>query len=133
MTDIEWNASLSLGVDSLDLEHKQLIAYCNALVHAVRDKDEKAVSTAFLALRTYSVTHFANEEEHMRQAHYPEMEKHKQLHAQLKQRVKIYQDTLYRKGDIKEEDVVLFVKHWLIEHVLRTDMKFRQFLEQKQA
>lgn len=131
MPDIEWNPGLSLGVASIDAEHQHLLVLANALIHGVRGKDEQAIAKAFHELRTYTVTHFANEEEYMQRVHYPELNAHRQEHLQLKQQVKVYQDTLYRKGDVSEREVVEFLKHWLIEHVLHTDMQIKHFLAER--
>ena len=133
MADIEWNPGLSIGVDSIDHEHQQLIGYANALVHGVRGADAKAVAKAFQELRKYTVIHFGNEEEYMQQIHYPSLNAHRQQHSDLKHQVKIYQDTLYRRGDITEHEVVEFLKHWLIDHVLHTDMEIKHFLAGKTA
>ena len=128
---IAWSPSLSLGVKSIDEEHQHLLALANALILGVRKNDGQAIAKAFHELRKYTVTHFANEEHYMHRMCYPKLGAHRQEHARLKLQVKHFQDTLYRKGGVTKQEVVEFMKQWLIEHVLRVDMQIRDFLAEQ--
>jgi hemerythrin-like metal-binding protein len=130
MSKIIWNSTLSLGIESIDNEHKRLIEISNNLVDLVRIGKIQESKILFHELREYTVTHFNNEETYMLRVKYPNLEKHKAEHSELKKSVKIFQDDLYRQQEIRAEEVYEFIKHWLIDHVLYSDMNIKKFLAQ---
>ena len=132
MGRIEWTPSLSVGVELIDDEHKKLIAICNNMAHNVKgERNNKAITEGFKELRAYTVYHFGNEEKFQKSISYPAANEHAQEHARLRKRVKDYQQLLYREGHISEDSVIDFLKDWLINHVLREDMKIGQFSRSK--
>lgn len=131
MKHIEWTEALSLGVEQLDNEHKQLIALSNDLIDSVKTNDREHVRSCFHALREYTVVHFQNEENYMAKIHYPDIEKHKLEHVNLKAEVKHYQESVYHRTDLVPADVVAFIKHWLIDHVIYLDMNIKIYAMQQ--
>ena len=130
MGKIEWAESLSVGVDSIDNEHKRLIKIANAVVKMARDSDDRQQLTRAMSyLREYTVTHFANEEEYMVSIGFDELAKHQREHAELKQKVKDFQSMLFHSDVVNHEEVLVFLKDWLVGHVLKSDMKIKDFME----
>lgn len=126
MGSIQWVESLSLGVDSIDTEHKKLIKIANAIVEIAKQGDSRdRIIKAFSILREYTVAHFDNEEAYMHSIQYHELGAHRQEHAELKRRVKEYQAMLYHAENISDKEILSFLKGWLVEHVLGSDMKIK--------
>jgi len=124
MAKISWSPVLSLGVDAIDAEHKKLIDISNELLKAVKKQDLKGIALRF---HEYTVIHFANEENYMERIKYPGLEKHKKEHADLKKAVKTYQDELFHQGDITEDEVHQFIKNWLVNHVINSDLNIKKY------
>lgn len=125
MKPLEWTDSLSLGIETIDAEHRKLVSLSNDLIASVRTGNKDKIKKCFQQLREYTVVHFNNEEQYMEQIRYPDMSSHKQEHIELKNRVKQYQESLYRYADVDPRDVQEFIKHWLIDHVIYTDMNIK--------
>jgi len=133
MKPLEWNDSLSLGIEAIDAEHKKLLALSNALIASVKSDDRDTVRKCFHELREYTVVHFLNEEKYMEQIRYPELSRHKLEHLELKSRVKQYQEGLFHRAKIDPKDVQEFIKHWLIDHVVYADMNIKIYRDRKQT
>lgn len=134
MSEIQWTPMLRLGVESIDEQHKQLIDISNHLVAAVRAGKIEESKKLFHSLREYTVVHFNDEEHYMQSIRYPGLDKHRAEHLSLKFDVKMFQDNLYRQSAIHGDEVVAFIKHWLIDHVVHTDLDIKKYLlQQEQA
>lgn len=131
MPKILWNPTLSLGIESIDSEHQRLIEISNRLLASAKNGKMLESKLLFHELREYTVTHFKNEENYMLRVKYPGLWKHKIEHAELKRSVKLFQDNIYRQNKIHAGEVCEFIKHWLIDHVLYTDMDIKKFLAQE--
>lgn len=128
MGRIEWHDGLNLGVDEIDSQHKELISIINDVLEQVKKSGSDAVVDSLLAqLREYAVHHFNAEESFMEKIDYPELMKHKQIHKQLKDRVKYFQSSRFRKEDVSWDEVKELLSTWLIEHILREDYKVAQY------
>jgi hemerythrin len=66
MPTISWDQSMTTGVDALDNQHKQLIAWLNDLLDAMSMGRGRSETEALLdKLGGYAVMHFGNEEDCM--------------------------------------------------------------------
>ncbi|WP_051676889.1 bacteriohemerythrin [Maridesulfovibrio frigidus] len=89
MGKLEWVDSLSVGVKSIDDEHKRLIKIANSIIKISCDfSDRDKLTRAMSCLREYTVFHFSNEEAYMASISCPELTKHSAEHARLKRVVK---------------------------------------------
>ena len=124
---IKWSDELSLGIERIDSEHRHLINLSNSLISSTQSKNKDELTKCFHRLREYTVFHFKNEEQYLEEIGYPELEKHKTEHRLLKLEVKEFQHKAYRNESLKPKDVFQFIRHWLIEHVLNMDMKYKTY------
>ena len=127
---ITWTEALRVGVDSVDTDHKFLISLINQLDEAIEaDQDRDVVGSVLNALLDYTVYHFRREEALMDACAYPELDQHRRAHAQLTDRVRaIRADYLNRPDGVVGADVLAFLKDWLTQHILGTDMEYRPYL-----
>lgn len=134
MSRIQWNDELSVGVDAIDDQHKELIRIANGLMNAVdKGADQRVVNNVITRLRAYTVFHFNSEEKLMEKYHFPHRGQHEVEHRRLKADVKRFQRTLYEKDDLTPESVLNFLKIWLLKHILSTDREFAKFIHDKDA
>ncbi|KAF0233318.1 MAG: hypothetical protein FD177_1711 [Desulfovibrionaceae bacterium] len=126
MKEILWNPCLEIGVDTIDEEHKRLVKIANAIVKIARDGGEKSqLVDAFSFLHEYALTHFDNEEAYMKKVRYKGYDDHHAEHLKLKKQVKDFQRDLYEAGGIPAQEIITFIKSWLLDHIIKTDMKLR--------
>ena len=134
MAKIEWNPGFSLGVPSLDDQHKRFIELANSILHAVKNKKEpRHILSFFSKLREYTVYHFSDEEAFMRSIGYPELRAHVLEHEELKFLVRQHQETLFRQKIVREKDILEFLKKLLVDHVIYSDLAVKRFLASKEA
>jgi len=133
MSKLKWSDKLSLGAPVIDGQHKQLVQLANNLISAVRDGEKDVLPAFFEELMDYTEYHFQDEEMFMADVEYPDLEEHRGLHDDLRAQVVGYRD-LCLSGECPEaDDVVAFMKKWLISHIVYSDMKIGAFIRKKQG
>lgn len=126
---IEWNDILLIGNKEIDSQHHRLVELANELVHTARKSDNpKDLVKPMKALREYTVLHFDAEERFMKSIGYPGLNDHTLEHTNLKNRVKLYQKELFVGMKIPPDEVLGFMKTWLLNHILDMDMKIKAFI-----
>ncbi|NNK85517.1 MAG: chemotaxis protein, partial [Desulfobacterales bacterium] len=85
MKEVQWNDSMSVGIELIDKQHKMLIQHLNNLIKSLEPSQgltEVANTLSFLI--DYTHFHFSEEEKHMAANKYPELEQHKMKHDGFK-------------------------------------------------
>ena len=124
MALIEWQDSYSVGVDKLDDDHKRLIDIIKRIDEA--EKSGKSVQWALEELRNYAAYHFKAEEECMKAADYPGIDKHKQEHKAFVEWLASVERTYNLSPDAHfhiAETVNDYLSDWLKHHILVVDMQ----------
>jgi len=127
---IEWSKDLTIGIESIDNQHKKLISIVNTLHDAMQSPDSRDVlSNIFRELTSYTQTHFAYEERLFAQYGYQESTEHKRQHAELIFQLLELEEKVgrYQQEDLTQE-VMIFLKGWLTFHILETDKAYSGFL-----
>lgn len=129
---MEWSDKLSVGVAQFDAEHRRLVGMVNDLFDAVQaGKGREALGGILEELIAYTETHFAHEEEIMRQHGYEEVDGHKSEHDLLTQQVyEIRRKYMAGASATLSMEVMNFLKNWLIKHIQGTDRKYTRFMNQ---
>lgn len=84
MTLLTWKDSYSLGVPSVDNEHRELIALINDVYsHMDNEAGVDEIEACLEDIYAGIASHFALEERHMREAKYEEYQAHKDQHEDL--------------------------------------------------
>jgi hemerythrin-like metal-binding protein len=119
MAFIEWDDSLSVGVEEIDQEHKKEVDLINALHDAQGDEQ----MTLLKELVEHTKKHFATEEKYFDKFGYEDSEAHKAEHkAFLDKAAQIGADV--EQGKELTEDIFDAVKTWLIDHIKSMDQKY---------
>lgn len=129
MAFIPWDEKYSVGIQSIDDQHKQLFGMVNELHDAMLHKKSKEVMGKVLSeLVNYTASHFATEEEYMQKHAFSGYAAHKKEHDDLaKQAIDILNDFNSGKA-VLSLAVVSFLKDWIYKHILKTDMQYREHL-----
>jgi len=130
MPFIGWNDRLSVGIASIDREHKELIAILNSLYDAIRaGATRDSLSETLSRLDAYTRFHFTNEEALFTQSAYPDAEKHRLEHANtvawLAELRRKYENGTAAGLPL---EIVNYLKDWLFDHILATDQKYTPYL-----
>jgi len=129
---VEWNDSLSVGIDSIDADHKRLLGMINQLQTAAHyHTDDEMIEKTLNELMDYTQYHFTREEEIMQSNDYPDFDGHKQQHEKMVKEVSKFIDE-YRVDKTRTIDnVTLFLKTWLINHIKGSDQEYAPYLKDK--
>ena len=125
----EWKDEYSVGLDSIDQQHKKLLNLINQLQTAVEySTGEEFEREALDALVDYTKTHFTYEEGLMRDNGYPDYEPHKAQHEEMVKHVEKVLSEFEKDKDTAMMNAVAFLKDWLINHINGTDKLYSEFL-----
>jgi hemerythrin-like metal-binding protein len=128
---IEWSRSYSVGVTQMDNEHKRLIDIINNLYAAMRGgRSTEVVGSVLDELIDYTKTHFAHEEALMQQTNYDGYDVQKRSHVELVNQVIEIQNK-FRNGTALGQEVMTFLKNWLINHIQGLDKKYGPTMNKK--
>lgn len=132
---IKWDDSMSVGDASLDQDHKVLIGLLNDYVQATDDAEGLFVTDViFGALADYIDYHFAREEDLMAAAGYPHLAEHKAVHRAMTAEFVELRDRQLLSGSNQMEGAIKdFLKRWLTDHILKTDMAYKTALAKVKA
>ena len=128
---IVWSNSYSVTVKQMDQEHQRLIDIINNLYAAMRaGRSNEAIGTILDELVAYTKTHFSHEEQLMQQANYAGLADQKKAHEAL---VNQLNDILakYRAGTALGQEIMNFLKNWLINHIQGMDKQYGPTMHKK--
>jgi len=127
---IEWSDDLSVGIASIDAQHRKLIALTNDFHAAlVSGRGTMMAGRTLVGLLAYTVSHFAFEEKLLQDNAYPGFEEHKSEHVRLVAEVKALQVDLRAGKSALSVDVMHFLKSWLRNHIQGMDRKYSKHLQ----
>ena len=93
MTLIRWKPSFSLGIPSVDHEHRELIGAINTVYDSMQaDASQETIESCLEDIYADVASHFALEERHMRDSDYEEYEAHKDEHEDLLDQIRDMMD-----------------------------------------
>ena len=126
---VEWKDDYSVGIDSIDQQHKRLVNLINQLQTAVgHSTGEEFEREALDELVDYTKTHFKYEEGLMEQNDYPDFEPHKAQHKKMIGEVEQVLAEYETDHDAAMGHATAFLKSWLINHINGTDKEYSSFL-----
>ncbi len=132
MAFLSWRDQYRVGVTHIDQEHRYLFG----LINEFHDKhrggaDDKALEQVLNRLVQYSEAHFRHEEETMRASEYPLHADHCALHEALYMTLFRLSEELAANSLRIDMDTHRFLRAWLVEHILKHDLAFSDFLAQR--
>ena len=126
---VEWNDDYSVGIDSIDQQHKKLLNLINQLQTAVDySTGEEFEREALDELVDYTKTHFTYEEGLMRDNDYPDFEPHKLQHEKMFEKVREVLAEYEQDQDTAMANAAEYLRDWLINHINGTDKEYSSYL-----
>jgi hemerythrin len=130
MKSIEWNESLSLGIEEIDNEHKNLIGcYNNFFAACFSSVGPAVVDKTLIELVEYTKYHFQHEEGLMKKEGYPGLTEQKNEHEKFLRTILELQEKLESGSDDNVSyDTLAFLNNWLVTHLMGLDAAFAKFV-----
>ena len=121
-----WRDDYSVGDEEIDKQHQFLFELGNQLNDAKLGEEKEYMNKLF----SYAKFHFEHEEKHMKAIGYPGLFQHIELHNNLIAELHSYSNITFKRDDdlfvFKE-----FVYFWIIDHIMRQDKKYAEFVKKK--
>jgi hemerythrin len=132
MVIFDWEDNLSIGIETIDGQHRELIRRLNKLAESVLAKQGKnRIGMTLKFMKNYGEEHFTSEEDFMARNSYPQLDEHKRQHEKfLVTTTKLIRELDYQK-DMEHfaSSVQRFLIDWLILHIRTSDRQFGIFLK----
>ncbi len=127
----KWESKYSVGDIKIDGHHIQLFNIIERLGSALDDRKTcDAIEDILFELKDYTVYHFTYEEVKLEEVHYPKLLGHKKEHddfvIKLDNMIIEYQE---RKDLSMGDKTYRMLVEWLINHILKTDRQFINFIK----
>lgn len=136
---IAWREAMCVGEPMVDDDHKHLVDLINAFETAIGGKiDHKKVARVLLGLVEYTGEHFAREEELQLAIRYPYHESHRRSHRDVLKKLSeiVAEYTKAPDGPPRDRmvrDLATFLKEWLVDHIIQSDLRMKPYVLQMQA
>ncbi len=131
MSLMVWNDNFSVNIKEIDRQHKCLIDLINDVYRGMMaDKGKEAVGHSLEVLVEYTQNHFGYEESLFKKHGYPETQEHLEKHKKLVDQVVEFHKKFTQGESHLDNDLLIFLKDWLTHHILGTDKKYTEFLNE---
>lgn len=129
---VVWKDEYSVGVESLDNDHRKLLNLINNFQTAVQyQTGEVFEREALEALVDYTKYHFKREEKMMEEAGFDDLLEHKKTHQKMIVKIDEFLKDYEQQGHEALEDVAVYLKDWLIGHINGNDQEYSSLLRDK--
>jgi hemerythrin-like metal-binding protein len=126
---MEWTEDLSVGIEEIDEQHKELIIRINDLVDSVRQHSCKyKIGDVIKFLEDYIIVHFGEEEGLMQKYGYPQYKAHKAQHeyfmgefAELRKDLEKLEGGRKRGSYDLSVETNRIVVDWILDHIAKVD------------
>jgi hemerythrin len=135
MAIFEWNNNLSIGIEEIDNQHKELIKRLDELAQSILQKKGKdKIGKMLRFMSDYGEMHFSSEENYMAKHNYPDLDFHQKQHEKFKTTTDKLINELKSEKDMESFAISVqrYLIDWLILHIKTTDQKFGGFLAENQ-
>ena len=131
---MEWTENLSVGVEQIDNQHRELIDRINRFYLSMKKGDKKEEILKMLRfMDEYVKIHFADEEKLQIKYNYPGYQAQRAAHQ------KFIKDIADIEKDIRENGITVAsglvvgstLSNWLINHISKMDRELGKFLKGK--
>ena len=130
-TEIKWDASYSVGIQSIDNDHKQLLALFNQSKLLVsRDVAWEQIEKILDQVALHTRQHFGREEAVMAACEYPGLANHQQVHNLLIRQLEGLIDKS-KYDPLGASELFDFLAAWWIDHISSMDLAMASYCKDK--
>lgn len=137
MAQITWDDSYSVDNGVIDAQHQEWIAIYNRLDQVLLQGSgsdlANAATEALKAMQDYASYHFRQEEQYLKEIHYPALVAHRRLHTDFDDLLYSYSRQLRNGQLVLNSEVMSILRNWLLNHIMQEDQKYCAFVRQGQS
>ncbi|MDZ4201426.1 MAG: bacteriohemerythrin [Gallionella sp.] len=127
---VEWDDSLSVGIDTIDEHHRYLFDLINDLYDVVSKKQgAREVARLIKATDAYAKVHFRTEEQMMQHHHFDGIRTQEEQHHAFEAKIREFYEELHDNPLVAQFDVLSYLRDWLIHHIRVEDAKLRALVQ----
>lgn len=131
MNVVKWRESFSIGVESMDVQHKTIIDLINKLYGEIRSEDSAGtLHTVLEEMTKYAEKHLQEEEALLQEINYPKSEEHLAMHQLYRDKIAIFLEAVRAGDDTAIRNTYVFLRQWWTDHIMIEDKKYGEFIEQ---
>lgn len=126
-----WNDSMSIGIETIDKQHKMIVDNFRNLSDAAHNgTSEEYAKEMVHFLVYYAAVHFETEEKLMQQYNYPKLEMQQTEHEAFRKDIQEYRIKLENEGVSREFAIALTGKiiRWVIQHIKNHDREMGEYV-----
>jgi hemerythrin-like metal-binding protein len=123
----DWEEGMTVGVESLDAHHRQVLRRIRHLARAVSEGDAADLRASLRFLHTYLAEHQRDEEQWMEDAGYPGAREHLRSHGAILERIAAARSDATAGSDRRLLEAADWVARALEGHMRGDDLKLGRF------
>jgi len=121
-----WDDGMSVGIDTIDEQHRYLFDLVNDLFDIVTSKRGAGeIARVLKALEAYAKVHFQAEEQMMAHYGFEGLGHQQQAHRSFENKLEAFYRELHENPLITQIDMLSFLRDWLVHHIKIEDAKLR--------
>ncbi len=129
MNYLQWREEFSIGVDSVDFEHQELMDMINMIYAELENRrDVEEIKQTMGEVHAEISAHFALEEHIMRHARYVEFEEHKNDHENLLDQIRTMMDAIENDPEHALDGLSEALADWFPSHFVPFDARLHKGL-----
>ncbi|MFO1154242.1 MAG: bacteriohemerythrin [Rhodospirillales bacterium] len=127
---VHWRDEFSVGIASIDHEHRELIDLINRIFEHLDIGDRDTVADELGETYTRISAHFALEEQMMRDATYDQLPDHKTDHERLLDDIRAIMDA-FEAGTYERNKTAFAdrLQHWFVDHFKTKDARLHRHMK----
>ncbi len=132
MEEIIWSNAYSVGVPSIDEQHKNIIQIINRLIVASNTSSKtESVPEVLAEMLKYAKEHLAYEELLLQKHGYPDFENHKSKHVAYVENIVKFSTEAISEQQSDSKKLLAYLHKWWTNHILHEDMQYSEYLQKK--
>jgi len=129
MAKIKWLEDFSVGNQEIDNQHKKWIeiynkAHDKMMGNILIENKSNIGKDALKEMIEYGKYHFASEEDFMEKIKYQGIEKHKEIHKNLVQKLNDLDKQIQQGTYILNTEIMKIIENWIVDHIINEDQKY---------
>ena len=130
----QWTDAMSVGIRKIDVHHRTMLSFINDAYRAARNpRSAGAMKQVLVNLADYAKVHCSYEERLLEEYGYPLTQDHANEHRDFEQEIQKLSYEFKTNRKKASVEICVFLKNWLINHMLKSDKACLAFAVQKGA
>jgi len=127
----QWEAKYSVGIQSIDNQHKEIFKYLDKLLEALKQgQASHVINEIVLDLEKYAQIHFQKEEYFFQRFNYQGSAMHINEHQNFTKKIVTLKSNLKSGKITLSFELLNFLKEWIEHHILVVDKQYSECFRQ---